>query len=65
MLKTEFYAIRSDGVELQRTYSDQGYYIYRDGVLYEEAIDPVSEHRLYNELPLYDKIPGWVEPSEE
>ena len=65
MIKTEYYSTRPDGVELLRTYSDEGYYIARDDVIYEEAIDPASEKREYHELNLYKKIPGWVEPQPE
>lgn len=49
MVITEFYRTRSDGVELQRSYSSLGLYIERDGELYEEAIDPISENRTYTE----------------
>ena len=34
---------------LTRTYSDSGYYIQRDGVRYEEAIDPAGSGRTYTE----------------
>ena len=46
---TEYYTTRSDGVVLNRTYSDEGLYIERDGDAYEEAIDPADENRQYNE----------------
>ena len=40
MVKTEYYRTRSDGVVLNRTYSDIGKRIIRnDGVVYDEAID--------------------------
>ena len=38
-----------------RTYSDEGYYIERDGVLYIEAIDPYGSEREYSETS--EKIP--------
>ena len=34
---------------LNRTYSDSGYYIQRDGVRYAEAIDPAGSGRTYTE----------------
>lgn len=46
---TEYYATRSDGVVLNRTYSDQGMMIERDGVRYSEAIDPAELNRQYTE----------------
>lgn len=49
MIKTEFYMTREDGVELERTYSDEGMMIERDGVRYCEAIDPVDAGREYIE----------------
>lgn len=49
MIVTEDFITREDGVKLVRTYSDEGLYIERDGVLYEEAIDPKSKRRKYTE----------------
>lgn len=49
MVKTEFFRTREDGVNLYRTFSDEGFMIERDGVLYEEAIDPENSGRVYNE----------------
>ena len=49
MIVTEFYRTREDGVRLVRTYSDAGKLIERDGVLYEEAIDPEDSGRVYVE----------------
>lgn len=49
MIVTEFYRTREDGVRLVRTYSDTGKMIERDGVVYEEAIDPESTGRVYTE----------------
>lgn len=49
MIVTEFYMTRDDGVKLYRTYSDEGFYIERDGEMYEEAIDPESAGRTYTE----------------
>lgn len=49
MIVTEFYKTREDGVRLVRTYSDAGKLIERDGVVYEEAIDPEDSGRVYAE----------------
>ena len=46
---TEYYMTRSDGVVLNRTYSDSGYMIERDGVRYSEAVDPAELNRQYTE----------------
>ena len=46
---TEYYKTRSDGVVLNRTYSDRGMMIERDGEPYEEAIDPAELNRQYVE----------------
>lgn len=49
MIIVEYYETRSDGVVLNRTYSDIGMMIERDGVQYEEAIDPADLNREYTE----------------
>lgn len=49
MIVTEYYMTRSDGVVLNRTYSDLGMKIERDGVRYSEAIDPADLGRVYIE----------------
>ncbi len=49
MIITEYYKTREDGVVLNRTYSDKGMMIERDGVRYSEAIDPVDLGRAYTE----------------
>lgn len=49
MIVTEYFATRTDGVELYRTYSDIGMMIERDGVRYSEAVDPVHLNRVYIE----------------
>ncbi len=46
---TEYYRTREDGVVLNRTYSDKGMMIERDGVKYSEAIDPAVLNRQYTE----------------
>lgn len=49
MIVTEYYRTREDGVVLNRTYSDAGMMIERDGVRYSEAIDPAALGRAYTE----------------
>ena len=51
----EYYKTRDDGVILNRTYSDNGVMIERDGVRYPEAVDPLDSGRVYTETdePIY------------
>lgn len=49
MIVTEYFMTRSDGVVLNRTYSDAGFLIERDGAQYSEAIDPAELNRQYTE----------------
>ena len=49
MIQVEYFRTRKDGVVLNRTYSDAGYMIERDGVMYSEAIDPAGLGRKYAE----------------
>lgn len=49
MIITEYFRTREDGVILNRTYSDIGMMIERDGVRYCEAIDPAELDRQYTE----------------
>lgn len=49
MIITEYFRTREDGVVLNRTYSDTGMEIERDGVRYSEAIDPAELNRVYIE----------------
>ena len=49
MIITEYYMTREDGVVLNRTYSDIGMMIERDGERYEEAVDPAELNRQYTE----------------
>ena len=49
MIIVEYYKTRKDGVVLNRTYSDAGMMIERDGVRYSEAIDPAELGRTYAE----------------
>ena len=52
MIITEYFKTRSDGVILNRTYSDKQMMIERDGVLYSEAIDPADMERIYTETDI-------------
>lgn len=49
MIVTEYYMTREDGVVLNRTYSDAGMLIERDGIHYSEAVDPAELNRQYIE----------------
>lgn len=51
MIVTEYFATRKDGVVLNRTYSDAGFYILQDGtgIKYEEAVDTADANRTYTE----------------
>lgn len=50
MIVTAFYKTTNEGVNLVRTFSDKGYSIERDGVVYDEAIDPENSGRVYTEV---------------
>ena len=70
MIRVEFYITRKDGVNLYRTYSDEGYQIRKIGTneVYAEAIDIEDSGFLYEEtnehceiiafynLSLYNKL---------
>ena len=56
MVKTEFFRTREDGVNLYRTFSDEGFMIERGGVIYEEAIDPENSGRIYSETNITELI---------
>lgn len=47
MIKTE--TITINGKEYIRTYSDRGFMVERDGIQYDEAIDPIEFDRKYTE----------------
>ena len=44
--------IEIDGVQYERTYSDKGMMIERDGIQYAEAVDPVNSCRKYIETDI-------------
>ena len=50
MIKTEL--IMVDERQLRRTWSDAGFMIERDGVMYSEAVDPVKFDRVYTETDI-------------
>ena len=58
MIVTEAYTLRPDGVLLVRNYSDSGKMIERDGVLYEEAVDPTDSGRVYEETDVDISVPA-------
>ena len=47
MIKTETISI--NGTDYLYTYSDKGCLIERDGIQYNEAIDPIDSNRTYTE----------------
>ena len=57
MIITEYFTTRKDGVVLNRTYSDLGMKIERDGVQYDEAIDPAELNRVYTETDIPVSVP--------
>lgn len=63
MIFTEYYKTRSDGVVLNRTYSDRGMMIERDGVRYDEAVDPAELNRQYTETD--EPIGGETDEANE
>ena len=52
MIRVEYYMTRNDGVILNKTYSDKGVLIERDGVQYDSAIDPAECNRVYVETDI-------------
>lgn len=63
MIITEYYKTRDDGVVLNRTYSDSGFMIEREGVRYSEAIDPAELNRQYIETD--EPIEGYTDEATE
>lgn len=64
MIVKEFYRTRKDGVNLFRTYSDEGVYIVQNetGIEYAEAIDVENAPYTYSET---DKPIEDIEPIGE
>lgn len=50
MIVTE--TITINNTQYQRTYSDNGFCVERDGVQYDEAIDPIDSGRTYTETDI-------------
>lgn len=63
MIVTEYYKTRADGVVLNRTFSDSGFLIERDGIRYSEAIDPAEFNRQYIETD--EPIEGETDEATE
>ena len=63
MIKTEYFMTRKDGVVLNRTYSDEGFYILQNetGIEYSEAVDVEGAPYTYTET---DKPIEVEEPVE-
>ena len=59
MIKTE--SITINGRRLQRTWSDAGFLIERNGAQYSEAVDPIDSGRTYTET----EVPMETEPMTE
>lgn len=67
MIIVEYFTTRQDGVVLNRTYSDKGMMIERDGVRYSEAVDPANLGREYTETDelINDPENGLTETEEK
>lgn len=54
MIIKEYYKTREDGIRLNRTYSNKGFYIKKAGrkFLYAEAIDPAYIKPKYEETDI-------------
>lgn len=63
MIVTEYYKTREDGVVLNRTYSDSGFMIEREGVRYSEAIDPAELNRTYTETDEHIPLEYGYDPN--
>lgn len=60
MVRKEFYKTREDGVNLYRSYSDEGFYIVQDqtGIKYADAIDIEGAPYTYTETDEPIWLPG-------
>ena len=61
MIKREYYLTREDGVNLYRTYSDEGFKIMQlqTGIIYDEAID--IEFASYTYIETSEKVEVYEE----
>ena len=53
MIITE--TITINDMEYLHTYSDLGYQVERDGIIYGDAIDPINSGRTYTEVVVEDE----------
>lgn len=60
MIVKEFYSTRKDGVNLYRTYSDEGLYIVQNetGIEYTEAVDVEDAPYTYSETDKPIEVEG-------
>lgn len=65
MIITEPLRTREDGTTLIRTYSDSGYMVERDGVMYDEAIDPIEFNREYKETNIKRESSDFQNATEQ
>ena len=65
MIKTEYYTTRKDGVVLNRTFSDAGFYIVQNetGIKYSEAVDVMPCKYTYTETD--EPIPAETDEATE
>lgn len=59
MLMTEIVTIKDE--KFVKNYSDAGMYIERDGVMYEEAVDPIE----YKDSRIYTETDKLIEVEQE
>lgn len=66
MIRKEFFETRPDGVNLYRTYSDEGFYIIQNetGAEYAEAIDVEGARYTYSESDKKIEEPNGEEVAE-
>ena len=64
MIKTEIITI--NGMKLQRTWSDAGFLIERNGAQYSEAVDPAEFDLVYTETdtPVESGSEDEIDPNE-
>ncbi len=71
MIVTEYYMTRKDGVVLNRTYSDAGFFILQNetGIKYSEAVDVEDAPYTYTEtdelIPVEDEDPERTNDADE
>ena len=65
MIKKEFYITRKDGVNLYKTYSDNGFYILQEQTGYEYDIAIDVENAPYTYIETDKKIEENLEETEQ